>query len=431
MIYHALLVPSEFAPTSLQVKRALLTFDKVLLVSPDDRDLIPGTVFMSAVCQLATGHRLPFGGDPGVIVRPLGKGDRYDDGFDSLLNEIRPAQQASLVEVISTYDHAGAEAEAQAQGFVIGTVPIPTGGYPLNPAAVLHLFVTASQQQDLLKCVVDRKLLDNLPNQDAASQLALGGSADGQFNLPPLDLALPDERLRTPLSQIARARIATAIKMTGYCEQKSIVPLFGEPGYCALVQRLLANTSSLLAAFGQETHDPFWLQLNTVLSAVNNEFLDEEALSRLTIGEVIRLRTKAWGRQAAAREQLFESIQRIAEESKGTDTVARNLAVAKAVAEYRKVAEDIENERRGLVYRVAFDMAGAMGSMTLAGGAALVAQVGSPLGAAMTLGAGIAWAAQQLPKWGPELNRWRQNRQQFQRGAGFALNQFYSNFKAT
>ena len=41
MIYEAFVAPTESPNTALEIKRALLTFDKVYIADPDDRDLFP------------------------------------------------------------------------------------------------------------------------------------------------------------------------------------------------------------------------------------------------------------------------------------------------------------------------------------------------------------------------------------------------------
>jgi hypothetical protein len=81
MIYRTLLGPSETPPTLREVKRALLTFDKVLLTDPKDRDIIPPQAFM-----IALGLPPIMGGNFGPV-RPLGKSPGYDDEFDKLLEE--------------------------------------------------------------------------------------------------------------------------------------------------------------------------------------------------------------------------------------------------------------------------------------------------------------------------------------------------------
>jgi len=74
MIDNALIIPTESPYDSESIKRALMTYDKVYLFSPDDRDIIPSNIYM----QLTTGMPL---GMPMEPVRPLGKTANYDEAF--------------------------------------------------------------------------------------------------------------------------------------------------------------------------------------------------------------------------------------------------------------------------------------------------------------------------------------------------------------
>jgi hypothetical protein len=75
MIYEALIAPHERSLTLREVKRALLTYDKVILIDPADRDMMPGNSFMSAIMGMPL-----FGMDIGPI-RPMGKTLGYDEQF--------------------------------------------------------------------------------------------------------------------------------------------------------------------------------------------------------------------------------------------------------------------------------------------------------------------------------------------------------------
>jgi len=45
MIYEAFLAPTENPSSAVEIKRALLTFDKVYISDPGDRDLFPPQAF--------------------------------------------------------------------------------------------------------------------------------------------------------------------------------------------------------------------------------------------------------------------------------------------------------------------------------------------------------------------------------------------------
>src|SRR5581483_10827942 len=411
MIYNALLAPREHPPTLLEVKRALLTFQKIVVISPHDRDLFPPNAWM-----LAMGLP-PIVAFPVGAVRPLGKAPNYDEQFSRLEEALKDPIRQGLVEVISTYDqHA-------TQHFTLGAVPL--GGYPIHPNPLLWLYRTAAQTQTHLRSVLDEEILGQLDNPSLLAALSEKGVADGGINdspaLPLLDNDLPTEKLREPLTVVARARVAVVIKTMGYCEAKSLVPLMTTPGYVRFAGSLLQNTKTLLTAFGNEQPDPFWLQINRVLDAMHRELIDDAALDALSVGDVGRLRTRAWGEQAKARENLFTSIQRIAEETSSAED--KTEAIDGLVREYKKKAAELERERAAIKYKVIFDAVAASAS-SIASGA--LAQLVSPLGAALTLVAGLVWFRQRCTKYGPELVKWREKRNEFAKSAGYALTSFSS-----
>ena len=122
MIHDALIVPSECAPTSLDIKRALLSYNKVLIVSPSDRDLIPSRTF-----GLALGMPPIMSWDMGPVM-PMGKAPGYDNEIEELASTFGEAISEGALEIISTYN------EISPGSMLIGTVGVDN--YPLNPQAV-------------------------------------------------------------------------------------------------------------------------------------------------------------------------------------------------------------------------------------------------------------------------------------------------------
>lgn len=72
----------------------------------------------------------------------------------------------------------------------------------------------------------------------------------------------------------------------------------------------------------------------------------EDRLDELSFRDVLKLRTRAWGNQASAREGLFESIFNIATEI-GNDSDFENQAMERIV-QYRIQSEELVRERRKL-----------------------------------------------------------------------------------
>jgi len=236
MRYEALIVPTEASPNLREIKRALITYDRVILVDPGDRDVIPPTAFMTAMGMP------PFIGINTGPVRPMGKLPDYDREFERTFDSLKPAREAGLVEVQSSYDRS------QMQGMTIGGVQ--TGGYPLNTRFLFWLYRSMASDKEFLEDALrsDRQFLrDALPRSE---QLALEGRGDGGINdigpLPLLETEGFTDDVRLSLTKIARLRIAAFVKFIGYCEAKDLIPLMENRCYGALAQRLVRNASKVL-----------------------------------------------------------------------------------------------------------------------------------------------------------------------------------------
>ena len=207
MIRSAYLAPSEIPITDLQVKRALLTYDRVLIADPNDRDLFPPQAFLMAM------GLPPFMGMNVGPVRPLAKSADYDRRFDQLIEQIDPARRQGLVDIISSYDLT--TSSQTTMGAVL------TGGYPLNPQLLLWAFRSIAREQSVLNAALegDDQLM-GLPDEQIEALSVGPAKADGGINddpaLPLLERSLARDHLRESLTLIARGRIAATMKSIGY-----------------------------------------------------------------------------------------------------------------------------------------------------------------------------------------------------------------------
>lgn len=135
MIYSSLLVPHESPTTLREVKRALLSYDRSILVDPADRDFMPSNAVMAAIMGI------PIFGISTGPARPMSKAPEYDTEFEQLVETCRPAIEQGLIEVRSTYTKS-------AEGnFTLGGIDM--GGYPLDPRAVFWLYRSMAAHQPL------------------------------------------------------------------------------------------------------------------------------------------------------------------------------------------------------------------------------------------------------------------------------------------
>ncbi len=273
-----LILPTEFPPTLRDIKRALLCFDKVNLVDPADRELIPPNASMSALIGL------PIVGMNTGAVRPLGKIAHYDKDFEKLMDAIAPAAKEGLIKVVSSYDRTSTER------FTIGAVP--TGGYPLNPRFVLMAYRSIASDQALLASVLDDLAVKTMAAPDNWSSLSISGWGDGGINRSPrLPAIQMDETSNEEIeirTNVARGRLASIVKFTGYCEAKELIPTYPAEGLARTMSALLRNTRDVLAS---SSSDDFWLRRNRVLELAFHTLVDPVLLDSLSITDVLNLRS--------------------------------------------------------------------------------------------------------------------------------------------
>ena len=415
MIYECLIAPTESPNSMLEIKRALLTYDKVKIVDPSDRDIMPSNTYMSTIIGMPL-----FGMDMGAV-RPMGKVLGYDDVFEKITEKCKPAIQQGLIEIISTYNIPDTKGT-----FSIGGVP--TGGYPLNTQFVFWLYRGMAQDQEFLEKAISSSKKSLLENIGLSGDLALKGVGDFSINNGPVLPLINDASLSNDeqecLTQIARGRIAAMIKYAGFCEMKELVPVFNGTVYGNIVSNLLNNTHKVLADIED---DQFWIRRNRILELCHEEFLDEKILDSMSIDEVIKLRTKAWGEQAKSREGLFSSVGEIALELDSED-LFQNKA-RDFVSKYRKDSEALVREREDVHFKIKCEL----GKATLGGGTTLIgllSQFSSPLTSmGLTLAIGGVWAFDKSKEYVPALKELKNKELELKRGAGFGLHDFYSRIK--
>ncbi len=406
MIYRTMLAPSETPPTMREVKRALLTFDKVLITDPRDRDIIPPQAIGIAI------------GLPPIIgasfgpVRPLGKSPGYDNEFDKLLDQCKQARSDGVLDVISTYSHQDT--------ITIGAVLM--GGYPLNPRAMLAIYRSLARDNEFLMTAIrNDSILTADANYIEAVELA-NCSADGSINNDPATPLIEGEmgrqELRTAFTNIARARLAAIIKTIGYCAAKELVPFFSNAFQHNISWKIVANSRQVIDELA--TEDMYWINRSLALRVAHEEFLDEAVLDQMSIGDVLKLRTKAWGEQANARDGLMKSVAEISRELDPTNELEKECK--EKIRQYRSEAEKLERERSALKLKIKCEIGIAIGGTVTAG---TIAQVQTAVGAATVLLAGCVYALKKIKDYGPVRQSLKAAEEEFKDNAGFGLYEFY------
>lgn len=397
-----LLIPTETPPSMRDVKRALLCFDRVLLVDPGDRDVIPPNTWMSAILGI------PFMGMSMGPVRPIGKIANYDSHFQKLIDDLALARSEGLLEVISTFDRA------ETEGFTIGAVK--TGGYPLNPQFVMQVYRSMGSNLGLLSNVLDPTVVRALQSPDNFESMVLTGHGDGAINdipaLPQLELEGFTQDELEALTNIARGRIGAVVKYSGFCESKMLVPTYLSDAYSRTISSVIKNTSELLVS---ETGDEFWVQRNRVLSLAFETVLEPETLDNLSLADVLSLRTQEWGDFEKRRDDLFRGAFELANEASNSDDF--DSFVKARLYEMRDAAAAIEHQRKSLNFKIKCDL----GKGALSGGLSLMTLQAPLNSVAAILALGGIWALHKTQSYVNEISELKKAEQQATRGAGFAM----------
>lgn len=419
MIRSAYIAPTEFSMSSTQLKRALLTFDKIYLPDPGDRDIIPPQAFLIAI------------GFPPVFsmnraVRTLGKVGGYDNAFDRLLDEFADARRQGLIEIVSSYDLS-----TTTSTLTIGGVSM--GEYPLNPQFMLWAYrAIASETEVMIQALRGDQTLMGLSDEVISALTSERAAADGGINddpaLPSLNGPLAREHLRDQFSSIARGRIASTMKSIGFCASKEMVPIFENESYERLVGVFSERASQAIDIVAEE--DPYWHGRRRALNVVHEEYIDDEILSQMPVETVIGLRSKAWGKQAEARDELLIAVADLARD--GVGDADFKGAVRSRIQNYRTRIDEVQKQRKSLSFAINCDLlksGGGAATSVMAGATAsgMLTQMQTAMGAGTVLLAGCLWALEKVKEHKPAADELRAAEAELKGDVCFGLHNFYRN----
>lgn len=410
----ALLIASEQPPSLRDVKAALLTYDSVHLLDPDDRDLFPSTGMPIAI------------GMPPVMsfpspnpVRRIGKIHGYDEKFEIVLSKSKAAIAQGSLLVSRSY-------QTPSPDFSIGMVDL--GGFPLNISWLMALYRAYASDPVLQTAAIQNDAWLYSDPENIFKIAESRGVADGSINndppLPDLSIPLANEGTREALSNIARARIGHAIKLTGYCMTQGFVPHGVHSSHDAILRAVISKSASFIDEIVEV--DPYWNYRNRALKLAHDEYIDYNRLDEMSIENVLDLRTVSWGRQADARDELLESIGKLARELIKEQDFDR--AASEKIRDYRQKAAEIEDERAALRFRINCEIGKSVINLAGITTAGTITSLGTGVGAAAALLAGGYFALQQYQDLKPISDELRLAEEEFKFDARYGIHNFYQNF---
>jgi hypothetical protein len=414
MIDSTLIIPTEKPYNPNHVKRALLTFDKVYLFSPDDRDIIPTNMYT----RLTTG--MPMGVPMGPV-RPLGKSDDYDNSFEKLIHEFDLAIKQESLSILKK--------PIEEQSMTIGGIPIPEDTPP--PDFVFGNYRNLISNPEFISVVsrgIDNSLLSRSKNIET---LAPAGQEDMSFELfvngqkiiQTYRKALYDgfcssEEERNILTRICHARLGFLIKSIGYCDMKGINAYTTDPGLAGTIQLLERNYQKIVK--DAQTPENVLSKLNNLNKLENlifSEFIDENILNSLSIKDVLEIRSKSWGKANEGKSALKNTLREIALEHTDPDSFIKTCQIE--INNYLKERANYEHEVDKLKIRLLCNFGAIITGSTL--GAPLLEQLIAAPSVGLMVGLGSAIAFIYGERRFPEILDILKKQEDYQSLKGYSL----------
>lgn len=390
-MHKGLLIPTERPPTDVDIKRALLTLDQVQVLAPEDRELIPPDQFQHASAVISGSMPMPIFMNQGPVL-PLGKIPRFDDLFSETIEACRIAEQQGLLVV--------RQAPAFNVGFTIGGSPTPAG-WPAS-AFTLGIFKALGSDPGViskaLAGVADPTTLrtwdlDGLV--PAATMRTMTATVDGgppveiQMNTLAAEPAIPEvpPDLLPVYARLGAARLGAVVKTLGICHLGDLLPVSMDAGVNLILDHLQGTAGSTLQTALTAENDPEAVRLALrVESLLYEQFIPDQVLGAMSVEDVMKLRTKAWGKANEHKLKLFQTVRTMARDTKSG--IEFDKRVRQEIAAYQKANTDFFDQLKGI---------GARASVWIVGGesAAAVTSVQTALGlssweATLIIAAGVA-----------------------------------------
>lgn len=351
MIANSLILPTEQPISIHDIKRALLTYDKIYIPSPDDREVLPPNTYKNALFASLGFPPMPMG-MPSGPVKPLGKVDNYDDQFEQVIKECKDAISQGTIEILGSPQYT--------QSFTIGATPVPDD--TPNPFFTYINYRQISENQEFVNLM--GKGLDKLDLKQVKdiSLLAPDGQENKEMTVnntqrphkAKLEINGLDKDSIDVLSNICHSRIGTLVKYLGYSFNKQLHPFTSDVGYANVISKLEFNFIGTIESIDS---DEELLKKQKRFASLHNmilgEYIDPEKFDSLDVNQVLKQRTKAWGRTQENRAKLISELNEIAFDA-STDKEFERACQVKFM-DFLKVAKDYQHEVDKLKLMLLFD----------------------------------------------------------------------------
>ncbi len=340
MIANSLILPTEKPIEIHDIKRALLTYDKIYIPSPDDRELLPPNTYQNAMMASMGFPTMPMGMPMGSV-KPLGKTENYNVYFEKVIDECKNAFQQGSLEILGT--------PVYQQTVTIGATPMPDD--TPNPFFTYINYRQLSENPEFVKLIsLGLENLDFKKIKDI-SLLVPPGQEDKEMTVNNvkrnpkvyLEDAEKDATTLELLSKMSHTRMGTLVKYLGYSNNKELHPFTTDVGYANVISKLEYNFVGTTADI-QTSEEALKKQkrLSTLHNLILSEYIDPKKIDELNINQILKQRTKAWGKSQENRSKLINELDEIALDCDSDKKFER--ICNKKFDEFLKVSSDYYHE---------------------------------------------------------------------------------------
>jgi len=351
MIANSIILPTEQPIEIHDIKRALLTYDKIYIPSPDDRELLPPNTYQNALMVSLGFPAMPFGMPDGPI-KPLGKTDHYDEIFEKVITDCKDAISQGSIEILG--------APRYEESATIGAIPMPDD--TPNPFFTYLNYRQISENSDFVNLMstglekLDVKKIKDITKLTPSGRESVEQSVN-EIKRPPKALLhnpnMDDDTLQL-LSTLCHTRIGSLVKYLGYSFNKQLHPYTSDIGYANVISKLEYNFIGTVDSI-QSDEELLKKQkrLSTLHNLILSEFIDPIKIDSLEISQILKQRTKAWGKTQENRAKLISELNDIAFDCDSDFKFER--ACKSKFKDFLKVASDYHYEVDKLKLMLLFD----------------------------------------------------------------------------
>ena len=291
MIANSVILPTEQSIDIHDIKRALLTYDKIYIPSPDDRELIPPNIYKNAVFASIGFPIMPFASNFGPV-KPLGKTEDYEKQFEKTIRECRDAISQGTIEILG--------APRYEEGFSIGVTPIPDD--TPNPFFTFGNYRQMVENQEFVDLMSKGLMQIYFDKVKDISKLAPSGQEDEEqtvndFKRPPKAILKIENRDNASIEQLSRmchTRIGALVKYLGYCYNKQLHPFTTDIGYANVISKLEYNFVGTIENIeSDELNLKRHKQLSSLHNLILSEYIDPTRIDEMNVNQILKQRTKA------------------------------------------------------------------------------------------------------------------------------------------